>query len=56
MDLGTVQSAILRARDRLSSLHNWWNNDDLVWDSVVGKTPSKMNLMEETGVMFYEKV
>lgn len=38
-----------------TSLHNWWNNDDLVWDSVLGKTPSKMNLMEETGVMFYEK-
>ena len=38
-----------------TSLHNWWNNDDLVWDSVVAKTPSKMNLMEETGVMFYEK-
>jgi len=37
------------------SLHNWWNNDDLVWDSVLGKTPSKLNLMEETGVMFYEK-
>ena len=38
-----------------TSLHNWWNNDDLVWDSVLGKAPSKMNLMEETGVMFYEK-
>jgi hypothetical protein len=37
------------------SLHNWWNNDDLVWDSVLGKSPSKLNLMEETGVMFYEK-
>jgi hypothetical protein len=37
------------------SLHNWWANDDLVWDSVLGKTPSKLNLMEETGVMFYEK-
>ncbi|HEU4837258.1 MAG TPA: hypothetical protein VFS90_22700, partial [Pyrinomonadaceae bacterium] len=37
------------------SLHNWWNNDDLVWDSVLAKTPSKLNLMEETGVMFYEK-
>lgn len=36
------------------SLHNWWNNDDLVWDSVMAKTPSKMSLMEETGVMFYE--
>jgi len=37
------------------SLHNWWANDDLVWDSVLGKSPSKLNLMEETGVMFYEK-
>jgi len=38
-----------------TSLHNWWNNDDLVWDSVLGKTPAKLMLMEETGVMFYEK-
>jgi hypothetical protein len=38
-----------------TSLHNWWNNDDLLWDSVLAKTPAKMSLMEETGVMFYEK-
>jgi hypothetical protein len=38
-----------------TSLHNWWANDDLVWDSVLGKTPTKLSLMEETGVMFYEK-
>jgi hypothetical protein len=38
-----------------TSLHNWWANDDLVWDSVLGKTPSKASLMEETGVMFYER-
>jgi hypothetical protein len=38
-----------------TSLHNWWNNDDLVWDSVQAKTPTKLSLMEETGVMFYEK-
>ena len=38
-----------------TSLHNWWNNDDLLWDSVLGKTPSKMSLMEEAGVMFYER-
>src|ERR1044072_6099356 len=37
------------------SLHNWWANDDLVWDSVLAKTPSQLSLMEETGVMFYEK-
>ena len=49
------QHAVLRERNRFRSLHNWWNNDDLVWDSVLAKAPSKLNLMEETGVMFYEK-
>ena len=38
-----------------TSVHNWWNNDDLLWDSVLAKTPSKTSLIEETGVMFYEK-
>ncbi|HKU73563.1 MAG TPA: beta-galactosidase [Pyrinomonadaceae bacterium] len=38
-----------------TSLHNWWQNDDLLWDSVLAKAPSKLSLMEETGVMFYEK-
>ncbi|HUL43591.1 MAG TPA: cellulase family glycosylhydrolase [Bacteroidota bacterium] len=37
-------------------LHNWWNNDDLLWDSVMTKVPGKLNLIEETGVMFYEKM
>ena len=37
------------------SLHNWWNNDDLVWDSVLSKVADKANLVEETGIMFYEK-
>jgi hypothetical protein len=39
-----------------TSLHNWWLNDDLVWDSVVTKAAGKPNLVEETGVMFYEKM
>jgi hypothetical protein len=38
-----------------TSLHNWWANDDLVWDSVLAKAPAKLSLMEETGVMFYER-
>ncbi len=38
-----------------TSLHNWWANDDLVWDSVLAKVPSKASLIEETGIMFYEK-
>ena len=40
----------------VTSLHNWWLNDDLVWDSVVTKAAGKPNLVEETGVMFYEKM
>jgi hypothetical protein len=39
----------------LTGLHNWWANDDLLWDAVVTKSPSKPNLVQETGVMFYEK-
>lgn len=38
-----------------TSLHNWWLNDDLVWDSVMTKVHGTANLIEETGVMFYEK-
>jgi hypothetical protein len=37
-------------------VHNWWLNDDLVWDNVLTKAPGKPNLVEETGVMFYEKM
>lgn len=37
-------------------MHNWWANDDLVWDSVMAKTPAKASLIEETGIMFYEKM
>lgn len=38
-----------------TSLHNWWNNDDIVWDSVLSKVANRANLVEETGIMFYEK-
>ena len=39
-----------------TSIHNWWFNDDLVWDIVMTKSPRKPSLVEETGVMFYEKI
>jgi len=35
-------------------IHNWWLNDDLLWDSLLTKSPSKPNLVEESGIMFYE--
>lgn len=37
-----------------TSMHNWWYNNDLVWDNVMTGVPGKPNLIEETGVMFYE--
>jgi hypothetical protein len=35
-------------------VHNWWLNDDLLWDSLLTKSPMKPNLVEESGIMFYE--
>jgi len=39
-----------------TSNHSWWQNDDLLWDSVITKTPDRPNLIEETGIMFVEGV
>jgi len=39
-----------------TSNHTWWLNDDLLWDSIVTKTPERPNLISETGIMFYEKI
>jgi hypothetical protein len=30
--------------------HTWWQDDDLLWDSVVAKRPDKPNLVGETGL------
>lgn len=37
-----------------TSVHSWWQNDDLVWDGVFTKTPDKPNLIQETGIMYVE--
>ncbi|MBI2914722.1 MAG: beta-galactosidase [Firmicutes bacterium] len=37
-------------------MHTWWINDSLLWDYLVSKVPGKANLIEETGVMFSERV
>ena len=39
-----------------NSIHNWWFNDDLVWDNVMSRVEGKPLLAEETGIMFYEKM
>jgi hypothetical protein len=33
----------------LTSLHNWWNDDALLWDSVAAKRPGMPNLLGESG-------
>ena len=35
--------------------HTWWNNDALLWDGVVAKRPDRPSLIEETGLMTYER-
>jgi hypothetical protein len=39
----------------LTSVHSWWFNDDLLWDSVVTRAPGKPHLVQETGIMMYEQ-
>ncbi len=37
-----------------TSVHTWWNNDDLLWDGVVTKALGKPSLIQETGMMRLE--
>ena len=39
----------------LTSIHTWWFNDDQLWDIVTSTHPARPNLVQETGVMHYEK-
>jgi hypothetical protein len=33
-----------------TSMHNWWNNDSLLWDSLAAKQPGLPMLIQETGI------
>jgi hypothetical protein len=37
-----------------TTVHSWWNNDDLLWDSLALKLPDKPCLAQETGIMRLE--
>lgn len=37
-----------------TTVHTWWLNDQLVWDSVFAKAPDKPVLVQETGIMYLE--
>ncbi len=39
-----------------TALHDWWLNDDLLWDHVTAKVPEKPMLVQETGLMRLEDV
>ena len=52
-DLRPAQQLHASAVD-YTAVHTWWNNDDLLWDGVVTKTPEKPNLHQETGLMRLE--
>lgn len=36
-------------------MHTWWNNDALAWDAMLSKLPDRPMLVEETGLMRYER-
>lgn len=37
-----------------TTVHSWWKNDELVWDSIFAKAPDKPCLVQETGIMYVE--
>ncbi|MBB5190113.1 hypothetical protein HNQ50_000823 [Silvimonas terrae] len=38
-----------------TTVHSWWLNDALAWDSLFSKTPDKPSLIQETGIMHVER-
>jgi hypothetical protein len=37
-------------------MHTWWNNDALAWDGILARRPDRPLLIEETGLMQYERI
>ncbi|BCL77338.1 hypothetical protein JHS3_30740 [Jeongeupia sp. HS-3] len=38
-----------------TTVHSWWLNDALGWDSLFSKTPNVPNVVQETGIMHVER-
>ncbi|GHD69165.1 glycoside hydrolase [Jeongeupia chitinilytica] len=38
-----------------TTVHSWWLNDALGWDSLFSKTPNAPNVVQETGIMHVER-
>lgn len=39
-----------------TSIHDWWFNDDLLWDVISTKVPELPSLVSETGLMRLERI
>lgn len=37
-----------------TTVHTWWLMDQLVWDGIFSKAPTKPSLIQETGIMYVE--
>lgn len=47
---------VMAERIDYTALHDWWLNDDLLWDHVTAKVPEKPMVVQETGMMRLEDV
>lgn len=45
-----LQPAFYAGQVDFTSMHNWWNNDGLLWDSLMAKQPGLPMLIQETGL------
>jgi hypothetical protein len=50
--LGNLSPTFFDAAVDFTTMHSWWQYDDLLWDSLVAKQAGKPMLVQETGVMF----
>jgi hypothetical protein len=48
--LGRLSPAFFGDTVDFTTNHSWWENDSLLWDSLVAKQPGKAMLIQETGV------
>jgi Cellulase (glycosyl hydrolase family 5). len=55
MDEGGVTNRILASfyaeTSDFTNQHSWWQDDDLLWDNLLAKTPQKPLLVQETNLM-----
>jgi hypothetical protein len=54
----TQRPSPLLHHDRVdfTSMHTWWFNDRLLWDTLMAKAPGRALLISETGVMNHERL